>query len=66
MHDLLFANMRQMSAKDLEEHGKKLGLNIKKFKACLADDRYIKGIESDVAEGQKSGVIWNTLLPAWH
>lgn len=56
MHDLLFANTRQMSLEDLEGHGEGLGLNMKKFKACLADDRYIKGIEGDVAEGRKGGV----------
>lgn len=56
MHDLLFANMRKMSIKDLEGHAEKLGLNTKKFKACLDDDRYIKGIESDVAQGRSGGV----------
>lgn len=56
MHDLLFANMRQMSVEDLEGHAAGLGLNVKKFKTCLGDDRYIKAIEEDIAEGRQGGV----------
>ena len=56
MHDLLFANMRQMSVEDLANHAKGLGLNVRKFKACLEDDRYVKAIEGDIAEGRQGGV----------
>jgi predicted DsbA family dithiol-disulfide isomerase len=55
-HDHLFENQEKLSKSDLKETAKKLGLNTKRFDACLDKGKYRSAIEADVAEGHKLGV----------
>ncbi len=56
MHDLLFANPRRMTASDLEEHAKSLGLDLAKFKADMDSDELRKQVEDDMDQGRTLGV----------
>ena len=51
MHDQIFANQQRMAIADLVGYAKNLGLNSKKFKKCLDDDRYAEDIKKDMAIG---------------
>jgi protein-disulfide isomerase len=56
MHDLIFANQRQMGVPNLIRHAENLGLNAEEFKRCLNDGRHAEGIKKDMAAGQSSGI----------
>lgn len=54
-HDLLFENQRALSRADLENYGKKLGLNEKKLKAALENSEHKEKIEADKALASQLG-----------
>jgi protein-disulfide isomerase len=56
MHDVLFANVQQVTRADLLALAKKLGLNVARFASDLDSDRVKQIIEADKAEGQRRGV----------
>ena len=56
MHDQIFANQQRMAITDLIGYAKNLGLNSKKFKKCLDDDRYAEGIKKDMAIGSSNRI----------
>lgn len=56
MHDLLFVNQHRMAIDDLVGYAKNLGLNSKKFRKCLDDDRYAEGIKRDIAIGASNRI----------
>ena len=56
MHDLLFDNQDRLQSANLEEYAKKLGLDLKRFRADLASKETAAKIEADIAEGREAGV----------
>ncbi|HXJ44022.1 MAG TPA: DsbA family protein, partial [Bryobacteraceae bacterium] len=57
MHDLIFSNQSAIKRDDLLGYAKKLGLDMARFAKDLDSERIKKAIASDLAEGQKVGVI---------
>lgn len=49
----LFANQKKMQMPHLYAYAKKLSLNSKRFKSCMASNKYDKQIEQDIAEAKK-------------
>jgi protein-disulfide isomerase len=56
MHDLIFANQREMSEAKYLEYAKQLGLDMDKFKADLKSEEVQKRVKQDMAEASKLGV----------
>jgi len=56
MHDLLFENQDRLTTANLDDYAKKLGLDVKKFKADMQSKETEKKIEADIAEGHAAGV----------
>jgi len=56
MHDLIFANQREMSPDKYVEYAKQLGLDIDKFKKDVASPEVKKRVDADVAQATKLGV----------
>ncbi len=55
MHDVLFANQRQLKTADIEKYARLLGLNMTQFKADMADTRLDGIIATDQAYAAKLG-----------
>jgi protein-disulfide isomerase len=57
MHDMIVANPRKLEVTDLRGYAEKLGLNLTKFDAVMADKNKINElVKSDMAEASKYGV----------
>lgn len=52
-HDELFKNQQAMAPANLEEHAKKLGLNMAQFKKSLDDKTYAAQIDADMKLGEQ-------------
>ena len=55
-HDAMFADQSKLAPADLKASAAKLGLDAKKFNACLDKTKYQSQIQQDMAEGTKLGV----------
>jgi protein-disulfide isomerase len=56
MHDLIFANQREMSPEKYEEYAAQIGLDTDKFKKDVASASVKKRIDSDAAEAASLGI----------
>ena len=56
MHDLLFENQETLQTANLDDYAKKIGLDMKRFKADMQAKETEKKIEADIAEGHAAGV----------
>jgi len=56
MHDLLFRNQLRLEPADLRRYAERLGLDLERFEADLADPAVRARIERDVETGLASGV----------
>ena len=56
MHDSFFKGTKKPNPKDLSAEIAALKLDAKAFNACLASDKYLKKISTDISEGSKLGV----------
>jgi len=56
MHDLLFANQKELSREKLEEYAKKVGLDAAKVKKALDENVYKARIDEDTKLGTEVGV----------
>jgi protein-disulfide isomerase len=56
MHDKIFENQKSMSEDDLKTYAKDLGLNMKKFEACMEDPATEAFVKADMSQGTKAGV----------
>jgi protein-disulfide isomerase len=52
MHDLLFENPQHMAAADLQRHAQRLGLDMPRFDAELADHVYLQRVQEHIASGR--------------
>lgn len=55
MHDKIFSE-KDLSLAALKIYGVQIGLNTAQFNACLQSEKYLKEIETDLAEGYQTGV----------
>jgi protein-disulfide isomerase len=56
MHDRLFANQNALEPAMLTAHAQAIGLDSKKFQACLDSGKYADAIRKDIAEANKYGI----------
>lgn len=56
MHDRLFANQNALEPAMLAAHAQAIGLDSKKFQACLDSGKYADQIRKDIAEANKYGI----------
>jgi protein-disulfide isomerase len=62
MHDRLFANQDSLAPKDLVEHARAIGLDVRPFRKCLDDGRYAESIRGSMAEAKKLGMTGTPAL----
>jgi predicted DsbA family dithiol-disulfide isomerase len=55
-HDMLFANQQRLESRDLSEFASQLQLNSNYFAKCTAQRSFARGVQRDVAEGQKLAI----------
>lgn len=56
MHDRLFDNQQSLEAAKLVEHATAIGVDAKKFQACLDAGKYGPEIRKDIADAERLGV----------
>ncbi len=57
MHERLYQQQSRQSSKDLQDLAKEIGVaDLKKFNACLKDDRYRKLLEHDIEVAGAAGI----------
>ena len=56
MHDRLFANQKSLEPAMLTVHAEAIGVDSKKFQACLDSGKYAAEIRKDIAEANKYGI----------
>ncbi len=55
MHDLLFENRSELDREHLEEYARAVGLNVRRFRRALDEERHRDVIERDVALARRLG-----------
>jgi protein-disulfide isomerase len=55
-HDALFANPSRLGDADLKQHAVGLGLDAKRFNACVDTHKYKAQVDADMAAGEAAGV----------
>ena len=56
MHDLIFANQREMTPQKYEEYAQQLGLDMDRFRKDVASPAVKKKVDADAAEAARLGV----------
>lgn len=56
MHDVMFEDQTKLAVSDLKQTARKLGMDGKKFDACLDSGRYVEQVQNDQRDGQRVGV----------
>lgn len=56
MYKRMFEDQQGLTAAGLEAKAKESGLNMDKFKECMAEEKFAAQIERDMAQGQELGV----------
>jgi len=55
-HDTLFANPSKLGDADLKQHAAGLGLDTKRFNACVDTHKYKAHVDADMTAGEEAGV----------
>jgi len=55
-HDVLYGDQSKLQMNDLLESAKHIGLDAKRFEACLKSEKYSDAIEQDLNDGIRAGV----------
>ena len=53
MHDEMFANQDSLDTEGLKKMAKKLGLKSESFEKCLAENKYLAQVKTDMEDGRK-------------
>jgi protein-disulfide isomerase len=56
LHDVMFQDQKQLAVSDLKAKARRLGLDGKKFDACLDTGRFVEQVQNDQREGLRVGV----------
>jgi protein-disulfide isomerase len=56
IHDAMFEDQNKLTVSDLKQTARRLGMDGKKFDACLDSGRYVEQVQNDQKEGQRVGV----------
>jgi protein-disulfide isomerase len=56
LHDAMFEDQNKLAVSDLKQTARKLGMDGKKFDACLDSGRYVEQVQNDQRDGQRVGV----------
>lgn len=56
LHDAMFDDQTKLAVSDLKQTARRLGMDGKKFDACLDTGRYAEQVQNDQKEGQRYGV----------
>jgi protein-disulfide isomerase len=56
MHDLLFENQRRLELRELRRYAEQLELDMARYDAEMADERYLQRVREHIASGEESGV----------
>ena len=56
MHRRLFADQKAMGPTELEAHAQAAGLDLVRFRQCLAGEKYAAAVRRDLEAGNKAGV----------
>jgi len=56
LHDAMFADQTKLGVSDLKQTARRLGLDGKKFDACLDSGRFVEQVQNDLREGNVVGV----------
>jgi protein-disulfide isomerase len=56
LHDAMFSDQTKLSVADLKKRAVSLGMDAKKFNACLDTGHYTEQVQKDMAEGAKIGI----------
>jgi protein-disulfide isomerase len=56
MHDAMFNDQSKLAVSDLKQTARRVGVDGKKFDACLDAGRYVEQVQNDQKEGQRIGV----------
>ena len=56
LHDVMFKDQKRLGVSDLKASAKSLGMDEKKFDACLDSGRYVEQVQKDSKEAQRLGV----------
>ena len=56
MHDAMFEDQSKLAVSDLKQTARRLGMDGKKFDACLDGGRYVEQVQNDLKEAERIGV----------
>jgi len=56
LHDRMFDDQTKLGVSDLKQQARELGMDGKKFDACLDAGKYVEQVQNDMKEGQRSRV----------
>jgi protein-disulfide isomerase len=62
IHDVMFQDQKRLAVKDLKATARRLGLNQKRFDACLDTGRHTEQVQDDLNEGKRVGVTGTPAL----
>jgi protein-disulfide isomerase len=56
MHDAMFSDQQKLAVADLKSTARRLGMDEKKFNACMDTGKFTEKVQNDMIEGSKLGI----------